>query len=37
MSGRELNDWIGLDWGFTAHQQYLSYFEPSREVGKDTV
>jgi hypothetical protein len=26
--------WIGLDLGFTAHQQYLSHFKPSREVGK---
>jgi hypothetical protein len=23
-----------LDWGFTAHQQYLSHFEPPQEVGK---
>jgi hypothetical protein len=28
-------DWIGLDW--TAHQQYISHFEPPLEVGKDTV
>jgi hypothetical protein len=25
---------IGLDWGFTARQQYLSHFETPREVGK---
>jgi hypothetical protein len=27
-------DGIGLDWGFMAHQQYLSNFEPAREVGR---